>query len=577
MLKNYIIYINLFALVALPIVGMHPLQRQAFHNHTSHHENVYSNHSSQDTENDSQQEDEKKAKEEEERKKLEELRSRLEEALLQERLQQEDTEKEKIEAEIHDSLALLHCKEEKRATAIFQIPDQSKVYDLTDQERERIKELFKVCSVENRGEYKVVKFQYKKVELLPQNREQAIYLLYSPHVKNKLIQSCPILKSPLNELQKNALDSKQKEKKSLTSAEKSAAVLLEVKKRLEENKKRQEGIFGATRVKTDKGHCTIEELKIGDLVACYDFKNKRETYSSITYADKLHLLNHIQITINNEIIQVAPEHKFYIHSINSWVKAKDLINNQELRYLLDPNIQEVKEVAEELDVIRISVNNQQNYYITNNNLLVHNFLTLDLYLIWGIAEGVEITWAVLGPTLTAAATGLIYWIAGKFCHADKIPHANIAAQQLRGMHHEVSNSNNEIFFKVENNTPVQQNNPKNNPADPGQSNKDPEKDKKDNEQLKEIMRDAKRGEETKGKSKIFEKKGTYEDALKDFDKLEPSNVKEINGKIGKVGDLPDGRKANVRLDSKDTRPTLEIFNSNNRSSIKFRYGTKLGF
>lgn len=568
MFESNSIYINILILIASPIVGMHPLQRQAFHDHTSHHEDVYSSYSDQENDNSSQQEDEqKKAKEEAERKKLEELRSYIEELA-----QQEDGEKEKIEAEIHDNLALLHNKAEKRAIAIFQIPDQSKVYDLTDQEKERVKELFKVYSVENHGQYKVVKFRYKDTELLPQNREQAIYLLYSPYVKNKLTQFPSIL-SPLNELQEKALE-KQKEKKVATKIDANKVTINEIKKRVENRLKQQEGLFGTTKVKTQTGYCAIEELRVGDLVACYDFKNKKEIYNSVTYADKLHLLNHIQIIINDEVLQVAAEHKFYISSTNSWARAKDLIDSPGLRALLDPRIQDVKEVAEELDVIRISVNNQQNYYITNNNLLVHNFLLLDVSILWGIGEGAELTWAVLGPTLTAAATGLIYWIAGKFCHVDTIPHANIAAQQLRGMHHDVSNPNNDIFFKAENNIPNPQNTSKNNPDDPGQSNIDPKKDDNKDKKItpEDLIKDLPKGETTKGKAKIFQKPDkTYGDAIKDFEKLNPRDIKEIPN--GKRGILPDGRDVNVRHYSQDGRATLEIQNPN-KSFIKIRYGTK---
>lgn len=471
MLKSCV-YIHLSIFITLSAFGMHTLHKQGFRNHISHHENVYSNYSAQEAENDSQQENEEKAKEEEERKKLEELRSRLEEALQQERLQQQDSEEEKIEIEIHSGLAFLHIKEEKRATAIFQIPDQSKIHDLTDQQKERARELFKVYSVENQGQYKVVKFQYKDASLLPQNREQAIYLLYSPYIKNKFAQSSTAL-SPLNELQKEAFE-KQKEKNAITKREIKVIALYELKKRVEDHLKRQEGLFGTTKVKTQTGHCAIEELRVGDLVACYDFKNKKEIYNPITYADRLHLTNHIQIIINDEVLQVAPEHKFYIHSTNSWVKAKDLIENSDLRLLLDPGIQDVKQVAEELDVIRISVNNQQNYYITNNNLLVHNFLFLDVSILWGIGEGIEITWAALGPTVTAAATGLIYWIASKFCHVDKIHHANKAA--YAEIRHEVWTKKDDIYFKAENNIQKPQPSPKNNSGGPGQPNKDPEKD-----------------------------------------------------------------------------------------------------
>ena len=54
-----------------------------------------------------------------------------------------------------------------------------------------------------------------------------------------------------------------------------------------------EGLLGSTKVKTDTGHRALEELKIGDIVACFDIKNSIETYSKVTFVDKIHLKNHI--------------------------------------------------------------------------------------------------------------------------------------------------------------------------------------------------------------------------------------------------------------------------------------------
>lgn len=44
--------------------------------------------------------------------------------------------------------------------------------------------------------------------------------------------------------------------------------------------------------------------------------------------------------------------------------------------------------------------------------------------------------------------------------------------------------------------------------------------------------------------------------MEDFNDLGAENVKDIPS--GKTGTLPDGRKINVRNDSSDGRPTLEI-------------------
>lgn len=59
----------------------------------------------------------------------------------------------------------------------------------------------------------------------------------------------------------------------------------------------------------------------------------------------------------------------------------------------------------------------------------------------------------------------------------------------------------------------------------------------------------------KGRSKIYEKDGDYDDALDDFESLNPKNIKDI--KNGKVGILNDGRV------------TLEIQKGKNKTKIRY--------
>lgn len=103
-----------------------------------------------------------------------------------------------------------------------------------------------------------------------------------------------------------------------------------------------------------------------------------------------------------------------------------------------------------------------------------------------------------------------------------------------------------------------------------------EKNKKDLEKnITELLRSAQRDLEKAGGAKIYEKTGTYEDAVKDFENLNPSNIRNIPGKIGKIGHLPNNRTIHVRLQSSDTRATLELYNKITKKIIfKIRYGIK---
>ncbi len=89
--------------------------------------------------------------------------------------------------------------------------------------------------------------------------------------------------------------------------------------------------------------------------------------------------------------------------------------------------------------------------------------------------------------------------------------------------------------------------------------------------VEDILKSAKPSE-NKGQLKQFEKPGGYDEALKDFESLGVTDVKNIG--VGKTGTLPDGRQITVRMRSRDTRPTLEIQSKASNKIIKIRYGTK---
>ena len=102
-----------------------------------------------------------------------------------------------------------------------------------------------------------------------------------------------------------------------------------------------------------------------------------------------------------------------------------------------------------------------------------------------------------------------------------------------------------------------------------------EKEKKKAEsekRVKDVLKDKKKDEEHSGNTKIYKGRGGYEQAKKDFDKLNAGKRTQYpNGTT--VGELPDGTKINVRPGSSNisgNKPTLEI-QGKGQLKIKIRY------
>jgi hypothetical protein len=90
--------------------------------------------------------------------------------------------------------------------------------------------------------------------------------------------------------------------------------------------------------------------------------------------------------------------------------------------------------------------------------------------------------------------------------------------------------------------------------------------------VEDILKNTVPGNKTKGQARQYIKNGGYPAAVKDFEDLGPTNIRKIPGKEGIMGTLPDGREVNVRVESTDERPTLEIMMpGGDGKRIKIRY------
>lgn len=183
-----IIYAILFISIHASILGMPYKQRPAYHDHTySKLETSYY-----------QQNEQKIKQEEEQMARQVELNTFVEKLL-----RNKESEKEKVKHHVHGNLAYINNEEEKSATIIFEIPDRWQVYALSDKEKAQLQELFKIYSIELQEQYIIINFRYKDATILPQTEDQAIYLLYSSHVKDGQIKPFNYLNEPsLDQLQK---------------------------------------------------------------------------------------------------------------------------------------------------------------------------------------------------------------------------------------------------------------------------------------------------------------------------------------------------------------------------------------
>ena len=87
--------------------------------------------------------------------------------------------------------------------------------------------------------------------------------------------------------------------------------------------------------------------------------------------------------------------------------------------------------------------------------------------------------------------------------------------------------------------------------------------------VEELINTSAQGRTTKGRTTQYERVGNYENAVDDFNSLNPQNIRELSNGKGYVGELSDGRVINVRNISSEGSPTIEI--QNGKSKTKFRH------
>ncbi len=133
-----------------------------------------------------------------------------------------------------------------------------------------------------------------------------------------------------------------------------------------------------TKVITEKGYKNIEEIKVGDSVLSYNVDTKENEYNKVTRV-LIHenIFDDIyRLSINDKVINVTGSHRFYILTNKGfeWKAVKDM-NLLDMVMLENGEYRNIKVLGHEYKfdtVYNIEVENNHNYYVTEDGILVHN-------------------------------------------------------------------------------------------------------------------------------------------------------------------------------------------------------------
>ena len=134
-----------------------------------------------------------------------------------------------------------------------------------------------------------------------------------------------------------------------------------------------------TKVLSENGLINIEDIKNGMKVYSYNEETKQVELNEV----KNTFINYVdydmyKIYIKNEVIESTNKHPYYIKD-RGWIEARDLqigdtLITAENKEIEIKNIEIVKHVGNKLkEVYNIEVNNNHNYFVGENKVLVHNW------------------------------------------------------------------------------------------------------------------------------------------------------------------------------------------------------------
>lgn len=132
-----------------------------------------------------------------------------------------------------------------------------------------------------------------------------------------------------------------------------------------------------TKVLTNKGYVNIQDIKVNDLVMSYNIESNNNEYSKVikTFEHKDTKDNLYKITSKSIVIEATSKHPICIKNNElEYIEAEKLKTNDKL-VDLNGNLHPIDKIEfnEIVDnFYNLEVEKNHNYYVTENDILVHN-------------------------------------------------------------------------------------------------------------------------------------------------------------------------------------------------------------
>lgn len=173
-----------------------------------------------------------------------------------------------------------------------------------------------------------------------------------------------------------------------------------------------EGFSAGTLVKTSYGYVPIEELQVDDQVVCYNFKGEC-VEQPVLNTIKQTASGYYKLSIDDTVITVASDHKFYLPQENDWIETRYLTTEHVLLKSCNQTVQinDIEFVEEPVELYDITVKSYHNFCVSQEEILAHNLAIIIPVLTWKF--GADIALVSLATLAKAVGAGIISYIVGK--------------------------------------------------------------------------------------------------------------------------------------------------------------------
>lgn len=165
------------------------------------------------------------------------------------------------------------------------------------------------------------------------------------------------------------------------------------------------GFIAGTLVATPQGHVPIEELRVGDEVIACDLNGGCHRRQVIEIS-QFHVPFYYRLTINDEVIGLSPDDRFYQPIDRQWVQVAALASRHtffaDCCQHLSGTIQ-LQLVQEPVDLFTLTVDEFHNFCITSQSIVVHNWQWPNWFR-WSKEEKEDLACSSGAGLVTAGAT-----------------------------------------------------------------------------------------------------------------------------------------------------------------------------